>query len=283
MPQPPHNAPQQPPRQGLSYSYPGNVQLSPPGPPPAGPAPRQPLSRNQRVGLSGCGILVGGFVVLMTAAMIFGPETVTQVKEKPVPGPTVTVAGPTTTVTASPQLPPPGMPQLTGGTWKDALARTMKLEARSAYSDVQLPADYTTWKVCAQEGTPVDGAAATVILHLAETTCPAKLGDRLTPEPSPAPPAGSDDKLPSTSNGSRAGRTTTGGSTSTGSSPNSGSDSAAGGASTGGDSTSGGSSSSHVVHAGSFCSPSGATGITSAGTPMVCGPGSDGRNRWKRG
>ncbi|MEU3404936.1 hypothetical protein ABZ766_13445 [Streptomyces sp. NPDC006670] len=215
----------------------------------------------------------------MTAVMIFGPKTVTEVKEKPVPGPTVTVAGPTATVTASPQLPPPGVPQLTGGTWKDALARTVKLEARSAYSDIQLPADYKTWKVCAQEGTPVDGAVATVVLHLAETTCPAKLGDRLAPE-SPVPPSGSDNK-PGTSSGSDAGRTSTGGSSPAGSSSIRGGDSGSGEQSSGGASSSG-SSSSHIVHAGSFCSPSGATGVTSAGTPMVCGSGSDGRNRWKR-
>ncbi len=35
-----------------------------------------------------------------------------------------------------------------------------------------------------------------------------------------------------------------------------------------------------VVHPGAFCSPAGATGHTVAGTPMVCGPASDGRNRW---
>jgi hypothetical protein len=35
-----------------------------------------------------------------------------------------------------------------------------------------------------------------------------------------------------------------------------------------------------VVHPGAFCSPEGATGHTTAGTPMVCGPASDGRNRW---
>jgi hypothetical protein len=35
-----------------------------------------------------------------------------------------------------------------------------------------------------------------------------------------------------------------------------------------------------VVHPGAFCSPAGATGVTTAGTPMVCGPASDGRNRW---
>ncbi len=270
MPHRPSNAPQQQPPPGLSYS-PGPVQTPPPVPKPAEPAPRQPLSRNQRVGLSGCGILVGGFVALMTAVMIFGPKTVTEVNEKRVPGPTVTVAGPTATVTASPQLPPPGVPQLTGGTWKDALARTVKLEARSAYSDIQLPADYKTWKVCAQEGTPVDGAVATIVLHLAETTCPTKLGDRLTPEPSPAPPSGSDDKPGNSTGSSRAGSIS-----------GSGSNSGSGGPSIGDDSSSGGNSSSRVVHPGSFCSPSDATGVTSAGISMVCGPGSDGRNRWKK-
>jgi hypothetical protein len=36
-----------------------------------------------------------------------------------------------------------------------------------------------------------------------------------------------------------------------------------------------------IVHPGAFCTPLGATGVTSSGTPMVCGVGSDGRNRWK--
>ena len=36
-----------------------------------------------------------------------------------------------------------------------------------------------------------------------------------------------------------------------------------------------------TVHPGAFCSPQGATGHTSAGTPMVCEPASDGRDRWQ--
>ena len=36
-----------------------------------------------------------------------------------------------------------------------------------------------------------------------------------------------------------------------------------------------------IVHPGAFCSPEGATGHTTAGTPMVCGPASDGRDRWQ--
>ncbi|MGC9495657.1 PASTA domain-containing protein [Streptomyces sp. WG7] len=45
------------------------------------------------------------------------------------------------------------------------------------------------------------------------------------------------------------------------------------------DGTTGGSDAG-VVHPGSYCSPPGATGVTKKGTPMVCGPGSDGRDRW---
>lgn len=37
------------------------------------------------------------------------------------------------------------------------------------------------------------------------------------------------------------------------------------------------------VKAGSFCSPAGATGYTSAGTRMVCSKGSDGKYRWRKG
>lgn len=47
------------------------------------------------------------------------------------------------------------------------------------------------------------------------------------------------------------------------------------------DNDSGGSPSVGTVHAGSFCSPAGATGVSSKGKPMVCGPASDGRNRWQ--
>lgn len=36
-----------------------------------------------------------------------------------------------------------------------------------------------------------------------------------------------------------------------------------------------------IVHPGAFCSPEGATGHTAAGTPMVCEPASDGRDRWQ--
>ncbi|MCT7292356.1 DUF2510 domain-containing protein [Rhodococcus sp. PAE-6] len=36
-----------------------------------------------------------------------------------------------------------------------------------------------------------------------------------------------------------------------------------------------------TVHGGSFCSTPGATGVTTKGTPMVCAPGKDGRDRWQ--
>ncbi|HZP29387.1 MAG TPA: hypothetical protein VFC99_10575 [Acidimicrobiia bacterium] len=48
----------------------------------------------------------------------------------------------------------------------------------------------------------------------------------------------------------------------------------------GGSGTPSGGGSGQVVHPGAFCAPAGARGVTSAGTPMVCGPASDGRNRW---
>ncbi|MDH6542947.1 hypothetical protein [Streptomyces sp. SPB4] len=224
---------------------------------------------------------MGGFVALVIAALALGPDTVTEVKEKRVPGPTVTVPGPTLTVTASPTLPPPGIPQLTGGTWKDAQARTVRLEARSAYGDVSLPADYSAWKVCGQDGTPADGAPASVVLHLAESACPAKIGDLLHSAPSPTPtppppPAPAPAPAPERNVDSGSG----GSSNSGGGAASSGGSSSGDGGTTGGGSDAG---SSRVVHAGSFCAPAGATGVTSAGTPMVCGPGSDGRNRWHKG
>lgn len=59
------------------------------------------------------------------------------------------------------------------------------------------------------------------------------------------------------------------------------SDGSSGGSPSGGSSSGGGTSggSAGTVHPGAFCSPP-ATGVTEAGTPMVCGPAADGRNRW---
>lgn len=36
-----------------------------------------------------------------------------------------------------------------------------------------------------------------------------------------------------------------------------------------------------TVHPGSYCSTPGAVGVTANGTPMVCAPGSDGKDRWR--
>ncbi|MEV7729614.1 hypothetical protein AB0P15_33585 [Streptomyces sp. NPDC087917] len=154
---------------------------------------------------------------------------------------------------------------------------------------MNLPADYLNWKVCAQEGGLVEGSPATVVLHLAENSCPTKIGDRLTPEPAPAPPGNKPETAaaapPNTPTGSgTSGAGTNGGGGSDGGTSGGGSSSSGGSSSIGGDSSGGssGGGSSPVVHPGSFCSPAGASGVTSAGTAMVCGPGSDGRNRWKK-
>ncbi|BFO17238.1 hypothetical protein SHKM778_36260 [Streptomyces sp. KM77-8] len=81
---------------------------------------------------------------------------------------------------------------------------------------------------------------------------------------------------------SSSGRSSGGGSSSSsGGSTGGSSSSSSGGSTGGGSSSSGGGSGAGTVHPGSYCSPSGATGVTRAGTPMVCGPGSDGRNRWR--
>ncbi|MEU3570744.1 hypothetical protein AB0E96_20325, partial [Kitasatospora sp. NPDC036755] len=80
------------------------------------------------------------------------------------------------------------------------------------------------------------------------------------------------------SGGSASGGSTTGGSGSGGSTTGG---SGSGGSATGGSGSGSDGGSAGTVHSGSFCSPAGATGVTSKGTPMVCGPGSDGRNRWK--
>jgi hypothetical protein len=45
-------------------------------------------------------------------------------------------------------------------------------------------------------------------------------------------------------------------------------------------SASGSGSSVGTVHPGAFCDPPG-SGVSKTGKPMVCGPASDGRNRWK--
>jgi uncharacterized membrane protein YgcG len=171
------------------------------------------------------------------------------------------------------EIPWPTMPDLTGKTWQAAVTVLTDLEvdknairAESHYLNDDLPDDgYDSWRVCEQ--TPAKGEDVTVdvTLELAHpkagcSTDGAYLGDK-DHDGRPNYRDQTDDRETDTTggsgNGSSAGSSTSGG----------------GSSSTGG--------SGQVVHPGSFCSPAGATGVTSAGTLMVCGPGSDGRNRWR--
>ncbi|MEV7415356.1 hypothetical protein [Streptomyces sp. NPDC089919] len=251
-------------------------QPGPPPMPPTGPfvqgPPPEPhgLTRGQRFGLGGCGIVVLGCVALVTASLVLGPDTVTKVKK--VPGPTVTV-----TVAAAPAAEPSpsasaaGIPQLGGRSWRQAEQQVVRLRAVSAYTDVKLPKDHDGWRVCSQESKPSATGSTLLRLYLAESVCPAVPGTRLHPaDPSPSPRRSQD--------GSTGGSSTDGGST--GGSGSTGGGSSSGGSSSGGSDTGGAGGGSRVVHPGAFCSPAGATGVTSRGTPMVCGPAADHRNRW---
>lgn len=183
------------------------------------------------------------------------------------------------------------------------------------YLDVDAPtakqaaAKGDEWRVCFQRPAEDSDVTSTTKVRLdlgrwteADTVqkCPSK---KNTTYKIPANDPDHHDKTPgthtttggtSTNGGSSNARSTNGG-TGNGGSTGGSSSSSSGGSSTssgGGSSTSGGSSSSSggsssssggsagTVHPGSFCSPAGATGVTAAGTPMVCGPGSDGRDRW---
>jgi hypothetical protein len=213
-------------------------------------------------------------------------------------------------------LPWPTMPNVVGDTYNTALKAlhhagidTTDVTLDDVYLDVDAPtakqaaAKGDEWRVCFQR--PAENADVTsttkVRLDLGRWTdadtvqkCPAK---KNTTYKIPANDPDNHHKAPdthattggnSTNGGAGTGGSTGGGSTSSsggGSSTSSGGSSSASGGSS---SSSGGSSSSSggsagTVHPGSFCSPPGATGVTAAGTPMVCGPGSDGRNRWHSG
>ncbi|MCY0941402.1 hypothetical protein [Streptomyces antarcticus] len=145
------------------------------------------------------------------------------------------------------------------------------LTAHSAYRDVVLPASHSDWTVCFQglpTGSPISAGLAAPAVHLVAggTACPAREGTDLRPRPAPEPtrtPAPPQDD----SSGSGGSSSSTGGSGGSGSSGSSG-DNDGGGA--------------PVKRAGSFCAPAGSTAVTSAGTPLVCGPASDGRNRWRK-
>lgn len=181
-------------------------------------------------------------------------------------------AEPTPTPTPS-ELP---MPSLLSLTYTDASQTAGKalrgdIRALSAFTDVELPENHGDWIVCFQSptaGVKVAADSTHAELHLVSpgTTCPKDKNTEHHTKPTHEP-APHDDS--------------TGGTGSSGSAGDSGSSSHGGsgnGSSGGGSSSSGGGGA--VVHPGSFCSPAGAAGVTKKGTPMVCGPGSDGRDRW---
>ncbi|MEH0548453.1 PASTA domain-containing protein [Streptomyces sp. B21-105] len=172
-------------------------------------------------------------------------------------------------------LPWPKMPDVVGATYNKAVEDLKqagidldRVTLDDVYLDIDTPTaeeaaeDGNEWRVCFQspdEGTEVN-PATTVRLDLGQWTdadlvqdCPSAKGATYK---IPANDPDYDDD------------TTGGGSTDGGSSSSSG------------DSTGDGNGVG-TVHPGSFCSPRGATGVTKAGTPMICGPGSDGRNRWR--
>lgn len=131
-----------------------------------------------------------------------------------------------------------------------------ELTARSAYTDVTLPADHTKWVVCFQE--PGAGAAltsksvsASVHLIAPGTTCPADKGTVLrpksTPKPTPTPTAKPTPK-PTADNGDSG-------------------------------STSGGSGSVGTIRPGAFCSPAGAKGTYNGKVYTCKGPD---ENRWRQ-
>ncbi|MET7699398.1 hypothetical protein [Streptomyces sp. NPDC005485] len=175
-------------------------------------------------------------------------------------------------------LPWPTMPKVVGATYNTAVKDLKRagidldlVTLDDVYLDLDAPTakeaaeDGDEWRVCFQSpGKEAEVASSTTIeLDLGRWTdadlvkkCPASK-DTTYKIPANDPDYDSGDS-----------NSTTGGGSSTG-----GSSSSSGGSSSGG-------SSVGTVHPGSFCSPQGATGVTTKGTPMVCGPGSDGRNRW---
>ncbi|MFF8482987.1 PASTA domain-containing protein [Streptomyces antibioticus] len=175
-------------------------------------------------------------------------------------------------------LPWPKMPDVVGATYNTAVEDLKhagvdldRVTLDDVYLDIDTPTaeeaaeDGDEWRVCFQspdEGTKVT-STITVRLDLGRWT-DADLVQRC--------PSAKDTtyKIPANDpDYDSADGTTVGGGWSDGGSPSSS------GGSTGGGSVG-------TVHPGSFCSPRGATGLTEAGTTMVCGPSSDGRNRWRR-
>jgi uncharacterized membrane protein YgcG len=190
----------------------------------------------------------------------------------------------------------PQMPSVVGNTYNAAIEaiKQAKIDpARVTVDDVYLdisaptPAELAqngdTWRVCFQD--PAAGnqvvADTQIRLDLGQWTdadlvknCPAAKNTTYK-IPANDPSYGKDDK-----NSTSGGSTTAGGGSTGGTSPTKGSSTSGGGSSSTGGSGSTGGGGVGTVRAGSFCSPAGATGVSSTGKPMVCGPASDGRNRW---
>ncbi|MBT2384176.1 hypothetical protein [Streptomyces sp. ISL-11] len=214
------------------------------------------------------------------------PPKDTKDDSKPVAKPAA-AASPSPTPSATPKRDAPSptptptrdpvMPSVVNTSYAEALKVIKRLSggdarALSAYTDVELPRVHDEWTVCFQApaaGGKVVRTGTSAELRLVEpgTACPEEENTALHPKPTREP--GPDPDNGSTGGGSTGGSSTSGGSGTSGGSSSSG----------GGTSGSGGSGAG-VVHPGSYCSPAGATGVTKKGTPMVCGPASDGRNRW---
>ncbi|MGW4505085.1 excalibur calcium-binding domain-containing protein [Streptomyces sp. NPDC004436] len=142
-------------------------------------------------------------------------------------------ATPTPAATADPLMPgivgrPFGQAEVMVETLIDG-----ELTARSAYTDVALPAEYGAWTVCFQDlgaGTGLAPRYAAPVAHLVApgTTCPARPDTVLRPAPSPAPttaPRGGSTDSPGSSGTSGA----SGGSASGGSGGSGGSSASGGG------------------------------------------------------
>lgn len=208
----------------------------------------------------------------------------------------------------------PMMPDVVGATYVSAVKSLTHAGiplGRVTLDDVYLDVDAPTveeaaengneWHVCFQspDGKKQVDSATEVRLDLGRWTdessvrsCP-ESKDTTYEDPANAP--GSQDDWDEAGSGSASGgdghssgaarseSSGGGGSPSDGSAPGDGSSggSSSGGSSSGGSSSGGGTSggSAGTVHPGAFCSPPD-TGVTAAGTPMVCGPAADGRNRW---
>ncbi|MFC5856821.1 hypothetical protein ACFPZI_35265 [Streptomyces chlorus] len=180
-------------------------------------------------------------------------------------------------------LPWPVMPDLVGGTYNTAIEELDQVGIdldRVTLDDVYLDIDAPTaeeaaeegdeWRVCFQhpdEDTEVT-SSTTVHLDLGQWSDAGQVQDCPAAKDTTYKIPANDPARQDRDNGSSGGSGSTGGDTS----DNDDSSSSSGG-STGG-------SGVGVVHPGSYCSPPGATGVTKKGTPMVCGPGSDGRDRW---